>query len=188
MVHDAPQPRRSTCRRLEKQAFFFQFSQRRPCALAPQPRIAASQRQFRRRAFKVPFDDDFVVGIDDRPFRLAPEKRLRLVDEILIQRVLARDEQHRGFLPGPPHAAAPLHGRNDRARIPHKNAHVEAADIDPQFQRAGRNHSKQLPVAHAGFDLAPFLRQKTRPVRADAARVASGLVSGPQRDEFRHAP
>ena len=35
-----------------------------------------------------------------------------LMDEILIQRVLARDEQHRGFLPGPPHAAAPLHGRN----------------------------------------------------------------------------
>lgn len=136
----------------------------------------------------MPLDDDVVVGIDDRPFRLAPEKRLGLMDEILIQRVLARDEQHRGFLPGPPHATAPLHGRNDRARIPHKDAHVEAAYIDPQFQRAGRDHGKQLPVAHAGFDLAPFLGQKTRPVRADAAREASGLVSGPQRDEFRHAP
>ena len=175
-------------RRFEEQPLPFQLPQRRLSARPTQPRIITGQRQFRRRAFEMPLDDDVVVGIDDRPFRLAPEKRLGLMDEILIQRVLARDEQHRGFLPGPPHATAPLHGRNDRARIPHKDAHVEAAYIDPQFQRAGRNHGKQLPVAHAGFDLAPFLGQKARPVRADAAREASGLVSGPQRDEFRHAP
>lgn len=50
-------------RRFEEQPLPFQLPQRRLSARPTQPRIITGQRQFRRRAFKVPLDDDVVVGL-----------------------------------------------------------------------------------------------------------------------------
>ncbi len=175
-------------RRLQQQPFRLQFSQGRLRARPLQPIVAHAEGQFSRCAFQMTFQDDLIVRVHHGPLGLPLEKGFGLMDEILIQRILARHEQYGGFLPRPPHAAPALQGGNDRPRIAHQNAHVEAADVDPQFQRAGRHHGKQLAVAHARLDLAPLLGQKARPVRADASSPTSGLVRRPQRDEFGHAP
>ena len=63
----------------------------------------------------------------------------------------------------------------------------EKGEMSP-FQSIMTAIAAQVGTGNLAGDLAPLLGQKARPVGADAARVAPGLVGRPQSDELGHAP
>jgi hypothetical protein len=69
--------------------------------------------------------------------------------------------------------ADPLPGRRPRAGIADEHADVEAADVDPQLERARRKDGEQLAREKLLLDRAPLLGEVARAVRRDL-RVSSG--------------
>ena len=104
--------------------------------------FAGAQGHFGSGAFQMPGQNDLIVRIDHGLFRRAAEKIVRIAGKILIQRVFARHHDNRRFLLRPPHAPAPLQGGHDRARIAHKNAHIQTADVDAQLKGAGADYGQ----------------------------------------------
>ena len=90
-----------------------------------------------------------------------------MVDDILVQGVVLRQQDDGRFAAASPDAAAPLPGGHDGSRIAHQNAKVQAADVDPHFESAGGNDRGKLPTCQFLFDHPPLLRQKTGPIGTD---------------------
>ena len=79
--------------------------------------------------------------------------------QILIDRVVAGQQNGQALVVPPAAAAGLLPGAGDRARITGQQGHVERADVDAQFQRVGGRHAAQTAAEQLRFDLAAFERQ-----------------------------
>ena len=116
-----------------------------------------------------------VVEVDDGLFDAAREQQLRLVHEVLVERVLAGHEHG----PAVPLAAGPapaLAEAGHRSREPGDQRDVEAADVDAELERLCGDDGVELVREQASLDVAALLRRVAGPVRHDARRGAAGVA------------
>ena len=144
---------------------------RRGARAPPAPRIVrvgvVDRRLVGRRA-DVAGEDARVRVVEDRRLDAPAEQLLRLAHEVLVERVLGRDE-HREPVAAPAGAAPLLAQRRDRAREADRDHRVEQADVDPELERVGRRDAEQLALGEPPLDLAALLGACSRRGRARAA-------------------
>ena len=138
--------------------------------------VAESLRGRRRRAApRTPPTTDVAVEharvrvVEDRRLDPPAEQRLRLAHEVLVERVLARDEDG-GPVPAPPGASPLLPQARDGAREADRDRAVEQPDVDPELERVRRRDAEQLALDEPTLDVAPLRRRVARPGRARARR------------------
>ena len=100
-------------------------------------------------------EDARVRVVEDRGLDAAAEELVRLAHEVLVERVLARDE-HGQAVPAPAGAAPLLAQRGDGSREADGDHGVEQADVDPELERVGRRDPEQVALGEAPLDLAPL--------------------------------
>src|SRR5215471_800360 len=135
--------------------------------VVPSESLIGLEWKFECRALKVIDEDMNVVGIDKPHLRRLVQKIVRVIDNELIERCAGghkHGNQHSTAAPGP---ADPLPGRCDRPRIPRKDRHVQAPDIDSQFQSVCRNHSANAALAQSTLDLPPLVREVSAAISND---------------------
>ena len=130
------------------------------------------ERRLERGGRDVAVEDARVRVVEDRRLDAPAEQRLRLAHEVLVERVLARDEH------GEPVAAAagaaPLLAQaGDRAGEADRDHAVEQADVDPELERVRGGDAEQLARDEPPLDLAPLRRR----VAGAVGREAAGLVA-----------
>ncbi len=104
--------------------------------------------------------------VEDRGLDLPVDQRLGLPHEVLVERVLARDED-REPVPAPPCATPLLLERRHRPGEADRDRAVEQADVDPELERVGRADAEQVALHETPLDLASLLRRVARSVRRE---------------------
>ena len=132
------------------------------------------ERRLERGRADVPGEDARVRVVEDRGLDAPPEQHVGLAHEVLVERVLARDE-HGEAVAAAPGAAPLLAQRRDRAREADRDDRVEQADVDPELERVRRRHAEQLARAEPALDLAPLLRRVAGAVGREPRVVAEPL-------------
>ncbi|CAB4776278.1 unannotated protein [freshwater metagenome] len=134
--------------------------------VAPPTFVGVTERPFERRASEVRASDERVRGVDHGPFGWAFEQRPRMSHEPLIELVVARHHHGQGWLPVTADPADLLPRRGDGAREPVDDAGVERADVDTELERRRGDHGPEVAVGECVLDLASFVGQVSRTVRA----------------------
>src|SRR5438094_1433517 len=98
-------------------------------------------------------EDAVVLVVEDRGLDPSAEQRLRLAHEVLVERVLAGDEDGEP-VPTAARAAPLLTQARDRPREAGRDHAVEQADVDPELERVRRGDAEQLACREAPLDLA----------------------------------
>ena len=97
-------------------------------------RVRLVDRAFERRREDVPVEDARIRVVEDRRLDRPREQRLRLAHEVLVERVLARDQDgEAGAAAAGPSPLLPQ--RRDRPREADRDRAVERADVDPELER-----------------------------------------------------
>ena len=131
-------------------------------------------------------EDVGVVGVEDVGLDRLAEQGLGVVDQVGVQRVVARDhhaERVAGAAPGPTDL---LPERGAGAREAGEEHGVEAADVDAELEGVRGGQAEQPAVAQGRLELAALLGEVAAAVRrdlVDQARV--DLAEQPSRGE-RH--
>ena len=169
---------------LQKLAVGDELVQERSVILHRDDRLVRPQGNLRAGADQVFGDHHGIVRVHHGAFEPPSEKILGVVHEILVQGVGLGDQGDQGFPVGPAHPASPLPGGGHRSRVAHQDAHIQPADIDPQFQGAGGDDPQELPGNQLGLDLPPFLRKEAGPVRAHPAPQVRPVLQHPGMEQF----
>ena len=119
-------------------------------------------------------EDARVRVVEDRRLDPPAEQLVGLAHEVLVERVLGRDE-HGEAVAAPAGAAPLLAQRGDRAREADRDHRVEQADVDPELERVGRGDAEQLALGEPPLDLAPLLGRVAGAVGREARVVAEPL-------------
>jgi hypothetical protein len=98
----------------QQQPFVFQAGHHAPGRVRNDEGLAFDQRNLGRGAFEVPGGDDRIVGVDHGRFGRPVEEVGRMAHEILVQGVLAGDQDHGRFPKCPADPPPALPGRHDR--------------------------------------------------------------------------
>ena len=130
-----------------------------------------------------PREDTRVRVVEDRRLDPAAEQLVRLAHEVLVERVLGRDE-HGEPVPAPPRAAPLLAQRGDRAREADGDHGVEKPDVDAELERVGRGDAEQVALGEPPLDLAPLLGRVAGAVRRET-RVVVEPLGGEAVDQLR---
>ncbi len=107
--------------------------------------VALVDRRLERRGGDVAVEHARVRVVEDRRLDLAVEQRLRLAHEVLVERVLRRDE-HREAVRAAAGASPLLAQARDRAGEADRDRGVEVADVDPELERVGRRDAEELAL------------------------------------------
>ena len=110
------------------------------------------QGQFGRGTGDVGFENFLVERVRNRDFVAAVEECLGMVNDILVQGIVLRQQDDGRFPAASPDAAAALPGGHHRSRIADQDAQVQAADVDPHFESAGGDDRGKLPACQFLFD------------------------------------
>ena len=133
-----------------------------------------------------------VVRVEDVGLDRPAEQRLGVVDEVGVQRVVARHQHGEGVAGTPSGAAHLLPQRGAGAREAGEQDGVEAADVDAELERVGRGQAEQPPRAERLLELATLLGQVAAAVGrhlVDQRRVDLGeQAARGQRDRLGAAP
>ena len=152
-------------------------------------------------------EDPRVRVVEDRRLDAAVEQRLRLAHEVLVERILARDE-HCEPVPAAAGSAPLLAEARDRAGEAGRDHAVEEADVDPELECVGGGHAEELARGQPLLDLAPLARRvpgavgrepvpvlASEPVCSESVDQLSRLAAlreaeraQPARDELGHQP
>ena len=143
--------------------------------------VGLDQRRLVRGGAQVGAEDVGVGRVEDRGLDRLPEQRLRVVDQIGVQRVVPRDQDRQGVLGAPTRPADLLPQRGAGAGEAGHQDGVQSADVDPELQGVGGGEPDQLAAAERDLDLAAFLGQVATAVRRHPRRqrrVDLGQVLG----------
>ncbi len=102
------------------------------------------------------------------------EQLVGVLDEELLEGVVAGDEDAQALALAPAGAAPLLPQAGHGARIAHGDGGVEGADVDAQLERAGADHGQQLPAEEHGLDAAALLGRVAGPVGGEALGERGG--------------
>ena len=129
------------------------------CALerlvAERRAVGVVDRRLERGRRDVAVEHARVRVVEDRRLDAPLEQRLRLAHEVLVERVLGRDED-REPVPAPAGAAPLLAQARDRAREADGDRAVEQADVDAELERVGRGDAEELALDEPPLDVAPL--------------------------------
>src|SRR5439155_10513421 len=154
--------------------------------LAEDGRVAVVERRFEGGGSHMAGEHARVLVIEDRGLDPPAEELLRLAHEVLVERVLGRDE-HRQTVVAPAGAAPLLTKRRDGARKPDGDDGVEQPDVDAEFERIRRRDAEQVALREAALDRAALRGGIARAVRREARSVTETLGSEAV-DELRRLP
>ena len=145
----------------------------RPCQLeagvAEVAGVGRRQRHLRGGAPQVTGEHRRVRRIRDRGFGRPVEQLLRMARQVLVELILAGDQQPQPRAPAA--GAAPLLAqRRHGAREAHGDRAVEHADVDAELERAGGDHAEQGAVRQSAFDRATLLGRVAGAVGGDRGR------------------
>ena len=124
----------------------------------------------------MPGEHAAVRVVQDRRLDPAAEQLVGLAHEVLVERVLARDE-HREPVLAPAGTAPLLAERGDGAGEADRDHRVEQADVDPELERVRRRDAEEVTGREPSLDLAPLLRRVAGPVGREP-RVVAEPVGG----------
>ena len=118
----------------------------------------------------VAVEDAVIRVVEDRRLDSPAEQRLRLAHEVLVERVLAGDE-NREPVSAPAGASPLLAQAGDRAGEADRDRAVEQADVDSELERVGRRHAQQLALDQPPLDLAALLRRVSGAIGSEPRAV-----------------
>ena len=167
--------------------------QHSPCGLAAEQRqVVLGERELRRGAAQLRPEHVRILRVEHRRLDRSAEDRIRVVDKVGVQRVVASHEHHERTQPFAAGPAGLLPQRRQRAGEAGQHHGVQTGDVDAEFKRVGRGDAEQRPVRERGLQSAALLRQVARPVRGDPAgelgRDARQVPPGGEREHLRSAP
>src|SRR4029079_2470427 len=113
--------------------------------------IAVVERRLEGGGEDVAVEDARVLVVEDRRFHAALEQRLGLAHEVLVERVLARDEHCEPMAPAA-RASPLLSQRGDGSGEANGEHAVEQPDVDAELERVRRRDSEQLAFEKASLD------------------------------------
>ena len=153
--------------------------------LVPERRaIRVVDRRLERGREHVAVEHARIRVIEDRRLHPPAEQRLRLAHEVLVERVVRRDE-HRQPVTLPPRASPLLSQAGDRAREAHRDHAVEQADVDAELERVRGRDAEQLARCEPLLDVAPLRGRVPGAIRREPVRVfAPQPVEGEAMDEL----
>ena len=96
------------------------------------------------------------------------EEIVRVVDQVLVERVVLGDEDRERVAVPSPGASRLLPHRRAGSRVAGEHRGVERADVDPELQRARRGDREEVAVGELAFDLPPVLGEVACSVALDA--------------------
>ena len=164
---------------------------------AEQRQVGLGQRVLLRRRAQVRAEDVGVGRVEDGRLDRPADQRLRVVDEVGVERVVAGDqhaERVLGAPPGPPDLLPQGGPGAGEAGDQHR---VEAADVDAELERVGGGQPDQLARDAAaprarGAPRAGSRRGRPRPgpaatdrPRRAARRRCAATCSAPRRDRTK---
>ena len=131
--------------------------------------VVLGQRQLLGGGAQVRREHVLVGGVDDGGLDGPAEQRLRVGDEVGVERVVAGDEHAEGVAVTSAGPADLLPQRGAGAGEPRHHHRVEPADVDAQLERVGRGQPDQLAGAQGPLDRAALLGQVAAAVGRDLA-------------------
>ena len=122
-----------------------------------------------------------VGRVGDRGLDRAAEDRLRVVGEVVVQRVVPGDEDDQRLLLRPARAAGLLPQRGERPRVAGQHHRVQPGDVDAELEGVGRRDAQQVTGRQRPLQLPPFLGQVAAAVGVHPADevVAAAVVQQP---------
>ena len=133
-----------------------------------------------------------VVGVEDRSLDGPAEDRLRVVDEIGVERIVARDQHRERVAAVAPGATGLLPQRRAGARPAGDEDRVEPADVDAELERVRARHAEEVAVVQRALEGAAVLGEVAGAVRRDpVGQLGYRLVQrapGAERDRLGAAP
>jgi len=87
---------------------------------------------------------------------------------VLVERILAADKNVQRRTQAAPRPTSLLPRAGDGAREAGLQRRVDGADVDPQFQGAGRGYAQEFASEQTSLDLAPLSREVSSTVRTEA--------------------
>ncbi len=136
--------------------------------------VSVVERRLERGRGHVTVEHPRILVVEDRRFHSAAEQRLRLSHEVLVERVLARDE-HGQPVSAPAGAAPLLAHAGDGPRKADRDHGVEHPDVDPELERVRRAHTEQLAGEEALLDLASLRGCVPGAVRREPGGIAEAV-------------
>src|SRR5579864_3674641 len=131
--------------------------------------VGVVDRRLERGGGDVPVEHARIRVIEDRRLDAAAEQLLGLAHEVLVERVLRRDE-HREAVAAAPGTAPLLAQARDRSGEADRDRAVEQADVDAELERIGRRDAEQLALDEAPLDVAALLGRVAGAVRREPLR------------------
>ncbi len=111
-----------------------------------------------------------VVGVEDRGLDGSAEQRLRVVDQVGVQRVVTRHQDAEGVPTPAPGPADLLPERGAGAGIAGEEHRVEAVHVDAELEGVRGCQTDQPPRAQVGLDRATLLGKIAAAVRRHPGR------------------
>ena len=142
-------------------------------------RVVLGERELVRRAAEMRVEDVRVGVIYERRLVRPSEKRVGVGHEVLVERVVAGDQDRERSAARPSGAAGLLERARDGAGVAGEDARVEPADVDPELERRGRRDPEQIAVDERPLELPPFLGEVAGAVRGHAIRQVRPLALEP---------
>ena len=141
---------------------------------AEEPRVVGSEWALVGGGGQVAQVDERVGEVDGGRLHLPLQQLVGVVDEELLQSVVAGDEDAQALALAPAGPAPLLPQAGHGARVADGDGRVEGADVDAQLQRAGADHRQKLPAEQLGLDAAALLRACSRRGTERGARPDGG--------------
>ena len=126
-------------------------------------------------------------GLHRRVLDGPPEEIRGLPHQVLVERVLERDQHGQRLGLAAPRASGPLPDARHRPRIAHQHRGVEPADVDAKLERARADHADQIAVEQPALDLAPLGGQIAGAVGTDPPGERGRVDEGVRRRTGRSA-
>ena len=118
--------------------------------------VVGHQRAFVGGGGQVAGVDEGVGEVDGGRLHLSPQELVGVLDEELLQGVVAGDEDPQALALAPAGPAPLLPEAGHGPRVAHGDGGVEGADVDAQLERAGADHGQELAAEQHALD-APAL-------------------------------
>ena len=108
-----------------------------------EPHVVGGQRAFVGRGRQVVQMDERVGEVHRGGLHLALQEHVGVVDEELLEGVVAGDEDAQALALSPAGAAPLLPQAGHRAGIADRDGRIEGADVDAQLEGAGADHRQE---------------------------------------------
>ena len=169
-------------------ALLHQTGSRFPEIVPEDGAIRPAERQLVGGAAQVIIHDVRVGRVDNRSLRRPAEELVRIVDEVLVQGVLAGHQDHQRHILRPAGPPGLLPERGNRAREGAQQGRIQPPDVHPQFEGVGCGDADQLSREEPGLDVPPVPRRVTGSIRRYPVAVSAETAGGADVDQLGGTP